>query len=324
MADSPKPHIVQRRPVASATPAEPAPAKKPVEARPTCKLDRNELLGLVGNMRIPTSDPDAEPDVEIGAASESSIPLSKPSKSPVVIEKKIVRTVARKRTPAVGMTPLSAAPAPQPAKPVEPKPAATDEFVDLFAEGSDPTIDVNASSTTPAPTASSVATPSSELDPTASPVAAPLAAPITAVANTEIEMPPDAVRLSGAITLDGHVPGSGDVVDPVGAPEAVAEPTLTAAPDELAESTPAEAAAPAAPASPEPSLLAEPIAPVPTPAIPASEDDARPQRTDDAPVNTSAATVRRSAPVATSKSQPLWILVAVIAALILVIVVAAL
>jgi len=138
MAESPpKPHVVQRqKPV-----AEPPP-KKVVEARPTCKLDKNELLGLVGNMRTPTADPDAEPEVEVVASTDAASPASKPTATTpsAPVEKKIVRTVARRRTPVVGMAPLNAEPAPAP---VAAKPAAqpADGYVDLFAEGSEPSID---------------------------------------------------------------------------------------------------------------------------------------------------------------------------------------
>lgn len=136
MSDVPKPHTVPRKPAGDVAP------KRVVEARPTSKLDKNELLGLVGNMRMPAApavvpyDADAEVEIE---KTDSADTTPVPSRSVANVEKRVVRTVAR-RTPIAGMAPIQVEPVAAPA--VAPKPAATDEYIDLFAEGSDHSIDV--------------------------------------------------------------------------------------------------------------------------------------------------------------------------------------
>lgn len=135
MAEPPKPHTVPRKRTGEAVAT-----KKPVEARPTSKLDKNELLGLVGTMRTPVVPAvvpyDADAEVEIEKTTDPAPPV--PSRAVANVEKRVVRTVAR-RTPIAGMAPIKVEPVAPP--PVAPKPAA-DEYVDLFAEGSDHSIDV--------------------------------------------------------------------------------------------------------------------------------------------------------------------------------------
>lgn len=146
MSEVPKPHTVPRKPAGEVAP------KRVVEARPTSKLDKNELLGLVGTMRMPAApavvpyDADAEVEIE-KTDSVDTTPV--PSKPVANVEKRIVRTVAR-RTPIAGMAPIHVEPVVAPA--VAPKLAASDEYIDLFAEGSDHSIDVAVPS--PAPAAS--------------------------------------------------------------------------------------------------------------------------------------------------------------------------
>ena len=152
MAKDLGPHLVAR---AAKGVAEGAPAKREVEARPTCKLDKNELLGLVKSSGTAEPVPrrskrhtDLDVSVEVITHSDSGpVPVLKYAKPRT---NRVVQTVRRADVGMSPMAPLRVAPtgtdvsmpttpARSPAK-VAPNDSA-DPFADMFAEtlGATPT-----------------------------------------------------------------------------------------------------------------------------------------------------------------------------------------
>jgi len=152
MAKDLGPHLVARAPKGV---AEGAPAKREVEARPTCKLDKNELLGLVKSSGTADAVPrrskrhtDLDVSVEVITHSDSQpVPVLKYAKPRT---NRVVQTVRRADVGMSPMAPLRVAPtgtdvampttpARSPAK-VAPNDSA-DPFADMFAEtlGATPT-----------------------------------------------------------------------------------------------------------------------------------------------------------------------------------------
>jgi hypothetical protein len=149
MAKDLGPHVVARAPK-----GEEAPAKREVEARPTCKLDKNELLGLVVKSSG-TAEPvarrskrhtDLDVSVEVVTHSDSA-PILKYAKPR---SNRVVQTVRRADVGMSEMAPLRVAPTgtdvSMPTTPARSPAKVTandsaDPFADMFAEtlGATPT-----------------------------------------------------------------------------------------------------------------------------------------------------------------------------------------
>ncbi|HEY5933668.1 MAG TPA: hypothetical protein VIU61_03510 [Kofleriaceae bacterium] len=80
MAKDQGPHVVSRASLKAG-----AAAKREVEARPTCKVEKDELLGLIGNAALPhRTKRQTDLDVEIETSSEETVALTKARSNRVV------------------------------------------------------------------------------------------------------------------------------------------------------------------------------------------------------------------------------------------------
>jgi hypothetical protein len=215
MAKDLGPHVVAR-----------APKRREIQARPTCELDRNELLGLVRSSTaepVPRSKRETDLDVSVEVISTTE---TTPAPMPKARTVRVVQTVRR----ATKIAPLRVAPTGTdvsiPAAP--PIADSSDSFADMFAEtlGAEPVATPNVH------TAGSGTQP--QLESAAQDIPTEVAATdFDAFGDTAMfaSIPPPVASpgptMLRPLSIDDTAPAQALVDVPIAAPEPVAEPVTT-------------------------------------------------------------------------------------------------